>query len=105
MPTVSTKGATIAYADSGPRDAPAVAFLHALGAHSGMWSAQVEAALATLVPTRRIVVRMSLAGYDRAQIVERTGWSEAKVRNLLSRGMEDLRTQLRARRETEESHD
>ena len=54
--------------------------------------AQVEVALARLVPSRRMVVRMSLAGYDRQQIVDRLGWSDGKVRNLLSRGMDDLRT-------------
>jgi RNA polymerase sigma-70 factor (ECF subfamily) len=57
---------------------------------------QVESALAQLVPSRRVVVRMSLAGYERQQIVERLGWSEGKVRNLLSRGMNDLRTHLSA---------
>ena len=56
--------------------------------------AQVEVALARLVPSRRMVVRMSLAGYDRQQIVDRLGWSDGKVRNLLSRGMDDLRTHL-----------
>jgi RNA polymerase sigma-70 factor (ECF subfamily) len=64
----------------------------------------VEAALASLVPSRRMVVRMSLAGYDRREIAERLGWSDAKVRNLLSRGMEDLRVRLHARITTEESH-
>ncbi len=65
---------------------------------------QVEAALSHLVPNRRVVVRMSLAGYDRQQIAERLGWSDAKVRNLLSRGMDDLRAQL-AERLTEETTD
>lgn len=57
--------------------------------------ARVEAALGRLVPTRRVVVRMSLAGYDKQQIMERLGWSDARVRNLLSRGMDDLRSHLR----------
>lgn len=65
---------------------------------------QVEAALTHLVPNRRVVVRMSLAGYDRQQIAVRLGWSDAKVRNLLSRGMDDLRAQL-AERLTEETTD
>ena len=56
--------------------------------------ASVNAALDRLLPPRRMVVRMSLAGYDRQQMVERLGWSDAKVRNLLSRGMDDLRTHL-----------
>ncbi len=54
----------------------------------------VERALARLVPSRRMVVRMALAGYDRQQIADRLGWSDGKVRNLLSRGMDDLRTHL-----------
>lgn len=66
--------------------------------------AAVEAALGSLVPSRRMVVRMSLAGYDRHEIAERLGWSDAKVRNLLSRGMDDLRARLRARLSTEETH-
>lgn len=56
--------------------------------------AQLEVALQRLIPNRRMVVRMSLAGYDRREIGERLGWSEAKVRNLLSRGMDDLRSLL-----------
>ena len=58
-------------------------------------AAAVEQALDGLLPPRRIVVRMSLAGYGRAEIAERLGWTEARVRNLLSRGMQDLRSALR----------
>lgn len=43
MESVTTRGATLAYSDIGPRTAPAVLFLHALGAHSSMWEAQVAA--------------------------------------------------------------
>lgn len=60
---------------------------------------QVERALGRLVPSRRMVVRMSLAGYERHEIVERLGWGDGKVRNLLSRGMEDLRQQLKSQLE------
>lgn len=70
----------------------------------GELEGQVEAALAQLVPSRRVVVRMSLAGYDRQQIVERLGWSEGKVRNLLSRGMDDLRTHLSASLREDSTH-
>ncbi len=63
-------------------------------AHLSDLERAVEAALARLVPSRRMVVRMALAGYDKQQIVDRLGWSEGKVRNLLSRGMEDVRAHL-----------
>ncbi len=56
---------------------------------------QVDEALARLVASRRSVVRMYLAGYGRLEIAYLLGWSEAKTRNLLYRGLEDLRRQLR----------
>jgi len=56
---------------------------------------RVDAALAGLIASRRIVVRMSLAGYSRQEIGARLDWSDAKVRNLLSRGMQELRDALR----------
>lgn len=52
-------------------------------------------ALESLDPARRIVVRLHLQGHDRAAIERLLGWSEARVRNLLYRGLEDLRTALR----------
>ena len=58
---------------------------------------QIEKALETLSESRRPVVRMHLAGYDRHEIARLLGWSEAKTRNLLYRGLEDLRTELRHR--------
>jgi RNA polymerase sigma factor (sigma-70 family) len=66
---------------------------------------RVETVLAGLVVTRRVVVRMSLAGYSRQEIGARLGWSDAKVRNLLSRGMQDLRDALRSQldRDVDES--
>ena len=57
----------------------------------------VEAALATLAPARRAVVRAWLAGYPQGEIADILGWTEAKVRNLLYRGLTDLRAALRAR--------
>lgn len=50
-----------------------------------------------LVPARRPVVRMHLAGYSREEIAELLGWSEAKTRNLLYRGLADLRERLAER--------
>ena len=58
---------------------------------------RVDAALADLVPSRRPVVRMHLEGYDRHEIASLLGWTEAKVRNLLYRGMDDLRAALARR--------
>jgi RNA polymerase sigma-70 factor (ECF subfamily) len=37
---------------------------------------------------------MHLAGYERHEIAELLGWSEAKTRNLLYRGLADLREVL-----------
>jgi DNA-directed RNA polymerase specialized sigma24 family protein len=42
---------------------------------------------------------MSLAGYSRQEIGARLDWSDAKVRNLLSRGMQELRDALRSQLE------
>jgi RNA polymerase sigma-70 factor (ECF subfamily) len=57
---------------------------------------RVVAAVDTLAPARRPVVRMHLAGYDREEIASFLGWSEAKTRNLLYRGLADLRERLTA---------
>lgn len=56
---------------------------------------QVLAAVETLQPTRQAAVRLHLTGYARAEIAELMGWSEAKTRNLLYRGLADLRERLR----------
>lgn len=57
---------------------------------------QVAAALERLIPARRSVVRMYLAGYDREEIADLLGWTEPKTRNLLYRGLADLREELTA---------
>ena len=57
---------------------------------------RVMAAIETIPASRRPVVRMHLAGYDREEIATLMGWSEAKTRNLLYRGLADLRTSLAA---------
>jgi RNA polymerase sigma factor (sigma-70 family) len=54
----------------------------------------VHRAIELLAESRRAVVRMHLAGYDREEIAELLGWSEAKTRNLLYRGLADLRQVL-----------
>jgi RNA polymerase sigma factor (sigma-70 family) len=57
---------------------------------------QVERAIQTIQPSRRPVVRMHLMGHTREEIAELLGWSESKTRNLLYRGMADLRERLLA---------
>ena len=56
----------------------------------------VDRAMEDLHVTRRAVVRMYLAGYEREEIAALMGWSEAKTRNLLYRGLSDLRVRLAA---------
>ncbi len=57
---------------------------------------RLEQALATLPANRRLVVQLHLEGYGRDEMAGMTGWTEAKVRNLLYRGLEDLRECLRS---------
>jgi RNA polymerase sigma-70 factor (ECF subfamily) len=54
-------------------------------------------AVETLPDARRAAVRMHLSGYGRDEIAELLGWSEARTRNLLYRGLADLRARLAAR--------
>lgn len=58
---------------------------------------EVGRAIETIPASRRPVVRMHLAGYPREEIAELMGWTEAKTRNLLYRGLADLRERLLAR--------
>lgn len=55
---------------------------------------QVARSLEEIPESRRPVVRMYLAGYGREEIAELLGWTEAKTRNLLYRGLGDLRERL-----------
>jgi len=57
-------------------------------------TAAVHRAVSLLAESRRAVVRMYLAGYDREEISALLGWTEAKTRNLLYRGLADLRKTL-----------
>ena len=41
-----------------------------------------------------MVVRLHLAGYHRDEIARLLNWTEAKTRNLLYRGLADLRKQM-----------
>lgn len=58
---------------------------------------EVERALETLAPARAPVVRLHLSGYSREEIAELYGWTEGKTRNLLYRGLADLREVLNQR--------
>lgn len=58
-------------------------------------AAQVARAIEAIPASRRPVVRMHLAGYSREEIAKLMGWSEAKTRNLLYRGLADLRERLK----------
>lgn len=55
---------------------------------------QVSKALEKLDERRRPVVRMYLAGYGHKEIATLLRWSTATTRNLLYRGLADLRAQL-----------
>ncbi|MGE0442013.1 MAG: RNA polymerase sigma factor [Gemmatimonadales bacterium] len=57
-------------------------------------AARVYSCVERLMPSRRPVVRMHLAGYDRREIARVLRCTEGKVRNLLSRGLADLRALL-----------
>ncbi|MBL8981805.1 MAG: sigma-70 family RNA polymerase sigma factor [Gemmatimonadetes bacterium] len=57
----------------------------------------VAAAIDTIVESRRPVVRMYLAGYKPDEIAGALGWTTMKVRNLLYRGLTDLREALAQR--------
>lgn len=61
---------------------------------SGETLEAIARALDALPPNRRAVVRMYLTGYGRDEISALLQWSEAKTRNLLYRGLDDLRQRL-----------
>ena len=55
---------------------------------------RVNRAIDAIPATRRPAVRMHLAGYPREEIAALMGWTEAKTRNLIYRGLADLRERL-----------
>ncbi len=57
---------------------------------------QVAQAIEAIPASRRPVVRMYLAGHPREEIAGLMGWTEGKTRNLLYRGLADLRDRLQA---------
>lgn len=54
-------------------------------------------ALERLLPERRLAVRLHLDGKSREDIAELTGWNEARTRNLLYRGLADVKSLLDAK--------
>lgn len=62
----------------------------------GELAQRVGRAVDGLAPPRRAAVRMYLDGYRREEIAELMRWSDAKTRNLLYRGLADLRAALLA---------
>lgn len=57
---------------------------------------KVETALAPLATNRRRAVGLYLQGFTSTEIADLLGWCEAKARNLLYRGLRDLRRGLRS---------
>lgn len=57
----------------------------------------VSQAVHDLPQARRTAVRLYLVGYSRDEIAHSVGWSEAKTRNLIYRGLADLRSALERR--------
>jgi DNA-directed RNA polymerase specialized sigma24 family protein len=58
-------------------------------------SAAVAAGLTTLSEERRRAVRAHLEGFSVAEIMDMHGWTYQRARNLIARGMSDLRLVLR----------
>jgi RNA polymerase sigma factor (sigma-70 family) len=56
----------------------------------------IAACLGGLAPDRRKAVAGHLAGYRVGEIMQRYDWSYSRARNLIARGMADLRDKLRA---------
>ena len=89
------------FAGSDPEEDVVVSNDPGLDAQRGLEVAEMEAGVVQMVEAlpvaRRPVVRMYLQGYSREEIAELLGWSEGKTRNLLYRGLADLRSMLTAK--------
>ncbi|HKQ79178.1 MAG TPA: RNA polymerase sigma factor [Blastocatellia bacterium] len=81
------EGAPLALS-SDPRHSPE------LEAERRQLASKVRKALARLPDNRRRAVGLYLEGFGSQEIADLLGWSEAKARNLLYRGLHDLRAQL-----------
>ena len=60
------------------------------------WIGKIETALSQLPENRRLAVELHLQDLTTQEIANILGWSEPKARNLLYRGLKDLRKSLRA---------
>lgn len=91
-------GNTLELADDSPADAEAIAVAPAgpAAVEAGELAGRIEHAVAQLAEPRDVVVRLYLSGYAREEIAGLLGWTEAKTRNLLYRGLADLRGLLTA---------
>jgi RNA polymerase sigma-70 factor (ECF subfamily) len=58
---------------------------------------RLEAALERLLPERAVAVRAHLEGHEVQEIMKLHGWPYQKARNLIARGMADLREALGGR--------
>jgi RNA polymerase sigma-70 factor (ECF subfamily) len=59
--------------------------------------ASIEKCLSNLSDNRELAVRLYLQGFSSDQLAQLMDWTEAKARNLIYRGREDLRDCLRRR--------
>lgn len=59
-------------------------------------AARILAAVNGMPQARRTAVKLYLAGYKREEIARMLDWSEARTRNLIYRGLEELRGRLTA---------
>jgi RNA polymerase sigma factor (sigma-70 family) len=73
---------------SDPRHSPE------LEARHRQLAGKIRKALVRLSDNRRRAVGLYLEGFSSQEIADLLGWSEAKARNLLYRGLHDLRAQL-----------
>jgi RNA polymerase sigma-70 factor (ECF subfamily) len=55
---------------------------------------EVDKVLAAMPDRRRLAVRLHLQGFDTTEIGRLAGWSEPKARNLVYRGLDELRRRL-----------
>ena len=57
----------------------------------------IAEALAAMAPDRARAVRGHLAGFSVEELMKLYGWTYQRARNLIARGMADLRSELRQR--------
>jgi RNA polymerase sigma-70 factor (ECF subfamily) len=57
----------------------------------------IDRELAAMPERRRLAVRLHLQGFDPTEIGRLAGWSVPKARNLVYRGLDELRSRLHAR--------